>query len=311
MNRFTAYLSELKKLDIDSYQLYQHYYQLSGSLLSNSCFLHRICWNEGFDYYYLVKNNYLCLVADDNAINHAHLVYPLGEDYDSLLFQEVIFFWVDIFKELNIPFRIEFIDDAAKEILEGMFLLKGIKIQMQEETNCFDYVYNKNDILCVNGKKNRFKRSLLHQLEAQEYDVIDIKKEFDKKNQCLELNRIWLEWKRREQQKEDFDEYALEYFWNNAGGLDYVCYALRIKGVVQAYFVASINKNVLTFHFAKSNRHYRFANFALQHIYIKDILPESVKYINHEDDMGDAGLQYFKQHLGSYTCLKKYSLVVI
>ena len=307
MNRFPNLITGLKKLDIDMRDTYQYFYCQSNSQLSNSLFNHRICWNEGFDYYYIIMDDYLCLVADDNIINKAHLVFPLGR-FDIEKLEKIVLFWKDAFSQLSIPFRIDFIDKAACTQLQTIFTKNNISFTIVPETECYDYLYKVDEICNLSGRNNKFKRSAINQASHNNTSVIQIMPNSKEALECRRIDRLWKEWKQNEQNVSETDDYALQFYWDNSYRMDALCYALVINGIIEAYFVASIYQNTLTFHFAKSNRQIRYANFVLQYFFLKNHIPDNIIFVNHEDDMNLSGIKYYKDHLGRYTLIEKYSM---
>ena len=115
----------LNEFNIGIKEIYEKAYEISGSQLSNSCFLHRICWNVLFKYSYQIKGSYICLVADDNEINRAHIVYPLGK-FSNQELKDIVNYWRMIFGKYNKHLRIEFIDEVGLSRLRTCLDEEGI-----------------------------------------------------------------------------------------------------------------------------------------------------------------------------------------
>lgn len=301
----------LRKFDISAKEIYEDAYVASGSKLSNSCFLHRICWNVLFEYSYHVSDNCICLVADDNKINRAHIVYPIGQftNYD---LTTIVKYWIKIFRKYNKPFQIEFIDEVGLFRLCKCMEDEGILWRPRKCVDCFDYIYDISDYINLKGRKNKDKRRFwnhyLENIDSYRLEQIGPKNV----NVCQYITEIWESQKGLS--KNDLintDHYPLGFFWEHIDEIDNCSYILYRNKCAIAFFIASINDTCCTFHFAKSDRTYPEANFLLHHLFLKYYCPKEIKTLNFEDDMGDLNIRRYKSHVACGRMLEKYSLEVV
>lgn len=300
----------LKEFDISTKEAYKNAYEISGSGLSNSCFLHRICWNVFFRYKYQSIGNGICLVADDNKINQAHIVYPLGQ-FSNRELKDIINYWKEIFKIYNKPFRIEFIDEVGLFRLHKCLDDEGIIWHHKKCVDCFDYTYDISDYINLSGKKNRGKRHLWNQylegvnsyrLEQILHKNIDV---------CQQITEIWESQKGLTRKDlSNTDHYPLYFFLKHIDEIDNSSYILYRNETAVAFFVASINGECCTFHFAKSDRTYPEANFLLHQLFLNSNYAKEVRILNFEDDMGDANIQRYKKRIAEGKLLEKYTVEV-
>ena len=309
-NRSILFEQGLCDFSVNSKEIYEKSYSLSNSKLSNSCFLHRICWNELFKYRYKVINSCFCLVADDNIINNAHIVYPLGRFSNSEL-REVLIYWRLIFKKYNKRFRIEFIDEFQLPRLGKCLNEEGLVWHLEECEGCWDYTYNKSDYLYLRGKKNRCKRHYWnHYLSNPSlYQLVKIGKNNIK--ECMNILNVWES--QKELCKEELigtDHYPLVYFFSNYDKIYNDGYILFRGGHAISFFVATIKGDCCFFHFAKCNRDYPAANYIMHKLFLDDEISHNIRILNFEDDMLNPEIRKYKANIADNVLVKKFAVEV-
>lgn len=300
----------LNEFNIGIKEIYEKAYEISGSELSNSCFLHRICWNVLFKYSYQIKGSYICLVADDNEINRAHIVYPLGE-FSNQELKDIVNYWRMIFGKYNKHLRIEFIDEVGLSRLRTCLDEEGILWHQENCEECYDYTYRISDYVNLKGKKNRGKRHFWnHYLNNP--DIYRLEKVGNENvDECRKITKIW------ESQKGlsgndliNTDHYPLEFLWKHIDEIDNCSYILYRCGVAIAFFVATIDEERCIFHFAKSDRTYPEANFIIHQLFLNSDNAKKIKTLNFEDDMSDLNIRKYKSNLAQNKLLRKYAVEV-
>ena len=300
----------LKKFDISAKEVYKKAYDTSSSVLSNACFLHRVCWNVFFKYSYQTLGNCICLVADDNIINQAHIAYPLGQ-FSNQDLKAIVKYWKGVFKTCNKPLRIEFIDKTNLSRLCSCLDEEGILWHQEKCEECFDYTYCISDYINLKGKKNRGKRhfwnyylesSSSYRLEQIGYKNINV---------CQQITKIWEDQKGLA--KEELiktDHYPLEFLWKHIDEIDNCSYILYRNEVPIAFFVASVSNRCCTFHFAKSDKTYPEANFLLHQLFLNSDYAKGIELLNFEDDMGNLNIRRYKSGIAKSKLLEKYTVEV-
>lgn len=303
-------VSGLNEFDINTRKVYEKAYEISGSKLSNSCFLHRICWNVFFRYSYQIIGNCICLVADDNEINRAHIVYPLGQFSDQEL-KNIVNYWRGIFEKYNKSLRIEFIDEVGLSRLCTCLDEEGFQWHQESCEGCYDYTYNISDYVNLEGKKNRNKRYFWKRyLDNPSFYKLE-KMERKNINSCQKITKKWESQKGlSENELINTDHYPLKFLWENIDEFDDCGYILYRGGVPVAFFVASINNECCTFHFAKADRTYPEVNFIMHQLFLNSDYAKTIKILNFEDDMSDLNIRRYKSHVAQNKLLKKYAVEV-
>lgn len=300
----------LKEFNISTKEIYEKAYGISGSELSNSCFLHRICWNVFFKYSYQKIGKCLCLVADDNKINHAHIVYPIGQ-FSNKELKDILNYWRIEFGKCNKTLRIEFVDEVGLSRLGACLDEEGILWHREKCEGCYDYIYNISDYINLRGKKNKGKRYYWnHYLKFSDCYRLE-KISFENISVCQQITKLWESQKGlSEKQLIDTDHYPLEFLWKHIDEVDNCSYILYRDETAIAFFVASLEHERCTFHFAKSDRRYPEANFLLHQLFLKSDYAKEITVLNFEDDMSDANIQKYKSRIAKNRLITKYVVEV-
>lgn len=301
----------LKDFNISDAKIYKKAYEISGSKLSNSCFLHRICWNVLFKYRYQSIGNGICLVADDNEINRAHIVYPLGQFSNNEL-KDIITYWRIEFAKYNKNLRIEFIDKTALLRLETCLNEEGIIWHSENCDGCYDYIYKISDYTNLTGKRNSGKRHLWNQylkvsnnyrLEKVSIKNVDI---------CQRITRLWETQKGLSEEELIYtDHYPLEFLWKHIDEIDNCSYILYRDENAIAFFIASIEHEQCIFHFAKADRRFPEANFLLHQLFLNSDYAKNIATLNFEDDMSDVKIRKYKSSIAPNRLLTKHAVEVV
>ena len=195
----------------------------------------------------------------------------------------------------------------AKERLEALFPLRFMYIP---ERDYFDYIYLKEDLAFLRGKKFQQKRNHINNFKKRyAYEYVELSG--DMIGECLELEGLWF---RASQAKEDVDElsderrsmiFALEHF--NELGL--VGGAIRVDGQMVAFtFGAPINHQTFGVHVEKANVNYEGAFTIINQEFCAH-LPSGFIYVNREEDLGIPGLRQAKLSYQPFLLLEKSAAV--
>lgn len=202
-------------------------------------------------------------------------------------------------------------EKQRKELIEwfpGQF-------EIEADRDDFDYVYLKDDLASLRGKKYHGKRNHIARFmdrDDWEYETLTA----ENIQECRDMSREWLTFKEDKLEEEDKlqdgveDENialheALDYYeeFGLVGGL------LRKEGKVVAFTIGEpLNDETMVVHFEKA---YPNLQGAYPMINQQFILHEckNYKYVNREEDVGDAGLRKAKLSYYPEILLKKYCAV--
>lgn len=161
--------------------------------------------------------------------------------------------------------------------------------------NSFDYIYEKERLISLSGKKLQSKRNHInffknsYNWNFQEFSP-------DKAEEVKAFN---LEWCREvdcsQSESLDLETCAVKKCLENFAYLRLTGGILRVDGKIVAYTVGEqINSDTFIVHIEKAFASVRGAYPVINNEFVKR-MPAGVKYVNREDDAGDAGLRTAKE----------------
>lgn len=184
-------------------------------------------------------------------------------------------------------------------------LLKRLGYKVFEDRDNFDYLYSREELVNLTGRKFHKKKNLMNMfVKNNNCQAKPLLEEY--RNDALEVLHSWNE---QHADSGDFaaSEEALEKMWplQLCGGIFYidgrpVAYNLGEELALGKSFVIHFEKAVLA---DKYRGIYQFINQAFA-----SILPEKYETINREQDLGDQGLRQAKQSYKPVGFVKKYKV---
>ncbi len=194
--------------------------------------------------------------------------------------------------------------------------LKGVTTELKEkiERDCpgwytftadrdnFEYVYNAEDLITLQGKKYHAKRNHInkflkeHTFEYRRYTKDDY-------SACIELQEKWMETKGIESKSFENELLAAKDALTHIDELGLKCGMLYVDGNLEAYSIGEKFDDMAIIHVEKANPDIQGV-FALINREFASHEFSDVVYINREEDMGIEGLR--KAKLSYYpVCLKE------
>ncbi len=179
----------------------------------------------------------------------------------------------------------------------------------RSQRDYFDYVYLREDLVNLRGKKYQSKRNHINNFKKRfAYRYMPITPELVP--ECLALERKWYKENRTEEDQEELSNerrsiaYALSHFDELAltGG------AICVEGQIVAFsFGCPINHNTFGVHIEKADTSYDGAYSIINQEFVSH-LPEEYTYINREEDLGIPGLRQAKLSYHPVELLEKYTV---
>lgn len=178
------------------------------------------------------------------------------------------------------------------------------------ERNYFDYIYLREDLASLRGKKYQAKRNHINNFNKQyTYTYLPITP--DLVPECLQLERKWYAANQANRDPEKLNDerrsmqYALEHF----DALDLIGGAIRVDQQIVAFsFGSPINHNTFGVHVEKADVNYEGA-YAVINKELASHLPDKYIYINREEDLGIPGLRQAKLSYNPFLLLEKSAAI--
>jgi hypothetical protein len=181
--------------------------------------------------------------------------------------------------------------------------LASLGYSVSEDRENFDYLYSREDLVNLTGRKFHKKKNLLNIfIKNNECQAKPLLEEY--RDDAL---KILEQWKKQHDEPNDFlaAREALEKMWplQLCGGIFYidgqpVAYGLGEELALGKSFVINFEKAVLGEEFKGI---YQYINQAFA-----SILPEKYETINREQDLGDSGMRQAKMSYRPVDFVKKY-----
>lgn len=241
-----------------------------------------------------------CLVTRIHFEKNTHICYhyPIGNGDKDKIIEKLI----NYSKENNVVMSVICEKKDRKPCFEHNFNIK-------EERDFFDYLYLREDLADLKGKKLQSKRNHINKFNAKyKWDYVEI----NAKNyhSCLSLLNTWQERaiEKNPELKPDYEKEkkVIEYLFSNFDALDLKAGAIRVEEKIIAFTIGSkINNFTFDIHIEKADRDFEGA-FALINREFAKRLDTSYKFINREEDLGIEGLRKAKLSYLPIKLIEKY-----
>jgi len=200
------------------------------------------------------------------------------------------------------------VPEPLARIWESVF---GETVSVVPDRDQFDYIYDANELITLQGNRFHKKRNLLNQFKKN-YDYQYVEMASDCVSAAMALQNNWCTWR----ECDSDDQLANENMaiakmlshWENIDGIIGGC--LLVKEAMVAYTIGEcINTDTLVIHFEKGSTDYKGVYQAINQMFVEHAAADSgagIKWVNREQDLGDAGLRRAKASYHPVEFLKKY-----
>lgn len=211
-------------------------------------------------------------------------------------------------EEFGNDYRLDLCPLTEKQRKELIEWFPG-QFEIEADRDDFDYVYLKEDLASLKGKKYHGKRNHIARFkDGDDWSYESLTAE--NIPECRDMSREWLTFKEDKLDEGVSDENialheALDHYkeFGLVGGL------LRKEGKVVAFTIGEpLNDETMVVHFEKAYPDLQGAYPMINQQFILHEC-ENYKYINREEDVGDAGLRKAKLSYYPEILLKKYCAV--
>lgn len=229
-----------------------------------------------------------------------YYMLPLGKGHLKNIIEQLI---TDAESEKE-PFCMLGICEETRQTLEE---LMPNRFEFTTDRDYSDYIYLRQDLATLSGKKLQPKRNHINRFRNNNPDYEYLPITPDRIGECLELEAEWCRVNNCDQQEGVGNErraliYALHHFeeLGLTGGL------LRVNGKIVAFtYGMPINKNTFGVHAEKADTAVEGAYNMINYEFTNHI-PEEFIYINREEDLGIEGLRKAKLSYNPHIVLDKY-----
>ncbi|MBE6302103.1 MAG: DUF2156 domain-containing protein [Parabacteroides distasonis] len=171
--------------------------------------------------------------------------------------------------------------------------------------NYFDYIYLREDLATLKGKKFQSKRNLINNFNRRyKYEYIPLTTNIIQ--DCIQLEQIWFA-NQSINRKDSFtyERQVMRTMLNYFKELDLIGGAIQVNNQIIAFAIgAPINHNTFSVHIEKADINYKGA-YAVINKELASHLPNNYIYINREEDLGIPGLRQAKLSYNPIKLLEK------
>jgi len=268
-------------------------------------FANMCSWHFLYDSEYAVSDNFLFIRFYIEDKGHKRLAYMFPVGGGDLKHA------IDILErdaeEKERPLLILGITPESKVSMESLFPGHFVYIK---ERDYFDYIYLREDLTTLKGKKFQPKRNHINKFKSR-YDYTYLPITPDIVPQCMEVENIWCKANLNEDDKEDLTHehlsmvFALEHF----DQLGLIGGAIVVDGKIIAFTYGSpVNNKTFGVHVEKADVSYE-GIFSVINQEFTARIPQQFIYINREEDLGLAGLRKSKLSYNPVILLEKNAAV--
>lgn len=260
-------------------------------------------FSYGAKYPLFVAQTAGCFVTKCEVGNYDAYCFPVGGDKTAAVKAVVA-----EARERGRACEIYGMTEADAAILEAAF--PG-EFQIAKERDSFDYVYSRDDLVSLAGRKYQSKRNHISFFERNfrwSYERITP----DNIPACLAMSRQWLEESHPDRRAELEDEYRIiEAAFANYEALGCLGGLLRVDGGVAAFcFGEALTDDMFCVHFEKAFASVRGAYPMINRMFAQEEL-SAFRYVNREDDLGSENLRKAKLSYHPAFFVEKYETRIL
>lgn len=217
-------------------------------------------------------------------------------------------------KEFGYDYQLDLCPLTEKQRKELMEWFPG-QFEIESDRDDFDYVYLREDLASLKGKKYHGKRNHIARfMDKDDWSYESLTAE--NIQECRDMSREWLTFKEDKLEEEhklqegvEDENIALHEALDHYEEFGLVGGLLRKEGKVVAFTVGEpLNDETMVVHFEKAYPNLQGAYPMINQQFILHEC-ENYKYVNREEDVGDAGLRKAKLSYCPEILLKKYCAV--
>lgn len=291
---------------------YLHGYDYRTSGLSFSALymwkdINQFSWMLSGDYMLLCGISHLEL---EEGIEEPFLFPPLTKTgtYEPEGLRAAVLEAKQIFEEAGHPFSLRLVPFHMLDVFKEAF---PNEMKYIEDRPNYDYVYLRQNLVDLKGRDLHAKRNHLNYFHKNfEYEYVTLTSAMaeDAMRFIADFNRK-KEIPEHEMQLLLMEEEAMADVFKNLENVGYNAGAILIDGKIEALSIGGqLNKNTMTVHVEKANTQFRGLYQAINNEYCKNV-PEYIKYVNREEDMGIANLRKAKLSYKPVELVEKYIIL--
>ena len=285
---------KFKKVEIEDIEIFKKYVGFSGELSCESAFVNLLIWESAYNNMWAQEDGQLIIKSGRGEDSSYRL--PFGNDFLK---------GIELVREYSGEKYPDFwVQEGAR--LDNFKAHFGEKYFFEENRDAFDYIYLREDLANLSGKKYHSKRNHISAFSKKQDWVF---KPITAEN-IADVKLCAEKWYKENREKEDkylrHEKCGVETILNNMELLGVRGGAVYVGENVVAFTLGSkISGEIFDIHIEKALNDYAEAYTVINREFARTLT--EFKYINREDDMGLEGLRKAKLSYKPAILLKKYA----
>ncbi|MFX1397193.1 MAG: DUF2156 domain-containing protein [Promethearchaeota archaeon] len=295
-----------KKITLKDKAIFDLYFKTYPPEISEFTFSNLFIWKNHYEYLYQGWKNHLLIWSNSylkkwkrpiSGRDALFFLPPIGKFPERII--------LEILSE-NINIEFHRVPESIKGALLQLKESNKLNIDIIEDRNNWDYVYDKKELLSLTGNRLRQKRRNLQKfLSSYKHEFFLI----NEKNieSCKQLQIEWCD-ANECQSNEDLQEEQNAIFdaFDNFQKLLITGGALFVDDKCIAYTIGEkLNEKTTVIHIEKAYADYEGSYQAINNFFIKNCCTSTI-FVNREQDLGIQGLRYAKMSYKPHHMVKKY-----
>ncbi|MHA1985493.1 MAG: DUF2156 domain-containing protein [Promethearchaeota archaeon] len=289
-------LSQAKPIELGDKDLFDTFFKNYPPEMSEFTFTNLFMWRNYYNFLFLESDKHLILFSRDyfkkqksaSPSNNDKLFFlpPIGPHPVELMFQ--------IFERFNTA-EFHRVPQEVVSVLTNHDKYSSLNLEVIEDRNNWDYVYEVEDLKTLPGNRYRQNRRWLKKFtDTYKFEFQIISEELVDKVKRLQ-KEWWLLRGGEEDSSLEEEQKAIYEALDNFTALGFKGALLCCDDKCAAYtFGEMLNPNTLVIHIEKAHMDYEGAYQAINNLFLKNCC-ENKSYVNREQDLGILGLRRAKE----------------
>ena len=289
-----------KRLTLDDKDLFDDFFANYPPLISEYTFNNLYTWQHSRQIEFAEYEEGLLILA--NTKDGRYFMPPIGYKDNKRIITTLLEYGAK--NEINILKK-------ADEILINSISELGLNVS--EDIDSFDYVYNTEDLAFLRGRKYSNKRGFIKKFVAEYYHTYwDYKDTEECRKSCFEFTEKWFKDRSDILDSSLQNEYnAIKEFLTNYKQMNAVGGVICVDKKIAAYtFGEKLNNNTFVTHFEKADSNYAGIYQTINKVFAENEVYDKYKYINREQDLGIMGIRKAKESYYPAKMIKKYNITI-
>lgn len=289
----------MQKLRINDYNKIKKYLEESNYEGYNSNFVTMMMWDHEYHIKYEIHENYLIMLQQYENTYYFAMPFCKKEYY-----QEAIDYMLGYATQHQFPFLI---DCVIQEVRNEIMKIYGSKLVAIATPYNDDYVYTKEALMTLSGKKMQKRRNHFNAFLKENNNFIYKEIEDDDIDNVLACLKKWDNDHRNEESVQS-EFIGIIYLLMHREELNIKTGCIYINNSLEAFIIGSpLQHQTIQIHVEKANKEIRGLYVAICKYFLENNYPTYL-YVNREEDMGIETLRQAKRSLHPYKMINKYCI---